>query len=113
VEKYMAACDVLIMPWNRSEWIQACNPVKLKEYLAVGRPVVSTPFPELRSYEGLVAVADTPEAFAAAIQRALSSPPEPEALRARVRTETWSARAARLLDLLVERGLYPIARLAA
>jgi len=113
VAGYMAACDVLIMPWNRNEWIRACNPVKLKEYLAVGRPVVSTPFPELRSYEGLVAVADTPEAFAAAIHRALSSPPEPEALRARVRTETWSARAASLLDLLLERGLHPIARLAA
>lgn len=26
---YMAACDVLLMPWNRSDWIRACNPVKL------------------------------------------------------------------------------------
>ena len=61
VADYMAACDVLIMPWNRSEWIRACNPVKLKEYLAVGRPVVTTHFEELRRYDGLVQVAeDTP-----------------------------------------------------
>src|SRR5690606_25451344 len=65
VPAYMAACDVLIMPWNRSEWIRACNPVKLKEYLAVGRPVVSTSFAELARYEGYVEVADGPEAFTA------------------------------------------------
>ncbi|TNE34528.1 MAG: glycosyltransferase, partial [Alphaproteobacteria bacterium] len=47
VASYMAACDVLMMPWNQSEWIKACNPVKMKEYLAVGRPVVSTHFPEV------------------------------------------------------------------
>ncbi len=57
VADYMAACDVLIMPWLDNEWIRACNPVKLKEYLAVGKPVVSTCFPELDYYDGQVRVA--------------------------------------------------------
>jgi hypothetical protein len=35
IPSYMAAMDVLIMPWNDSDWIKACNPIKLKEYLAV------------------------------------------------------------------------------
>ncbi len=74
VAAYMAACDVLLMPWNRSEWIRACNPVKLKEYLATGRPVVSTSFPELDHYDGLVRIADGAAAFADAIREALSSP---------------------------------------
>ena len=68
IADYMAACDVLIMPWNDNEWIRSCNPVKLKEYLATGRPVVSTPFPELEYYQNQVAVA-TPSEFVKLLRR--------------------------------------------
>lgn len=93
VPDYMAACDVLIMPWNRNEWIQACNPVKLKEYLATGRPVVSTPFPELAGYRDVVTEAATPEAFARAIREALARPGDPKARRARVQNHSWAQKA--------------------
>jgi len=105
VPGYMAACDALLMPWNRSEWIRACNPVKLKEYLATGRPVVSTSFPELAQYEGLVRVADGAEAFAAAIREALDDPGDAIARRARVPEETWSAKGAAVVAALEERGV--------
>lgn len=72
VANYMASCDVLIMPWRNNEWIRACNPVKLKEYLAVGKPVVSTYFPELDHYDGDVTVADGPEQFAGCLANILS-----------------------------------------
>ncbi|MDX2116372.1 MAG: glycosyltransferase [Planctomycetota bacterium] len=109
VAAYMAACDALIMPWNRSPWIEACNPVKLKEYLAVGRPVISTPFYELRKYEGLVRVADTAEGFAAAVREALGRPADPEPGRRRVERATWTAHAARVLEALAELGVRPSA----
>jgi UDP-N-acetylglucosamine transferase subunit ALG13 len=67
VPGYMAACDVLLMPWNDNKWIRACNPVKLKEYLTVGRPVVSAYFPELDYYDGMVEVAQDSGSFAEAI----------------------------------------------
>lgn len=105
VAAYMAACDVLLMPWNQSEWIRACNPIKLKEYLAVGRPVVTTPFEELKHYAELVGVARGDAAFARAIRDALEAPPSPEVLRARVRQETWEAKASAVVDALAERGL--------
>jgi glycosyltransferase involved in cell wall biosynthesis len=102
VWRYPGACDVLVMPWNRSPWIAVCNPVKLKEYLAAGRPIVTTPFEELRRYDGHVAVARTADEFAAAIRAALT--PEAraraEASRARVRDETWAHQAERTLELL-------------
>ena len=107
VPQYMAACDVLIMPWNRSEWIQACNPVKLKEYLAVGRPIVTTSFPELARYEGYVRRAETAESFAAAVREALAGGVDAERLRARVREETWDAKAERVLAELAARGVRP------
>lgn len=106
VADYMAACDILIMPWNRSPWIKACNPVKLKEYLAVGRPVVSTPFDELSQYEGFVSVAaDTPE-FVRAIRSALENPPVADTLRARVEQETWAAKANSALAKLDDIGVH-------
>ncbi len=107
VAAYMAACDVLIMPWNRSPWIQACNPVKLKEYLAVGRPVVTSPFRELDSYPGLVRVASGEEDFAAQLEQALGDPGDPLPRRERVRRETWTAKAERVLAELAERGVEP------
>ncbi|HOF40677.1 MAG TPA: exosortase, partial [Candidatus Hydrogenedentes bacterium] len=105
VAAYMAACDVLIMPWNRSPWIKACNPVKLKEYLAVGRPVVSTPFDELEHYQGLVCVADDAQKFAEGIRTALKAQPDADAMRQRVEQETWTAKARMVLENLQQAGV--------
>ena len=74
IARYMAAMDVLIMPWNKSEWIKACNPIKLKEYLAVGRPVVTADFAALDQWRDLVRVANDPLGFAAAIRSAIETP---------------------------------------
>lgn len=105
VPGYMAAANVLIMPWNRSEWIRACNPVKLKEYLAVGRPIVSTPFPELERYEGLVRVGETAEQFAQHVREALAESFNPNPGRDRVREQTWTAKVDAVLDALREQGI--------
>jgi len=105
VAEYMAACDVLIMPWNDSEWIKACNPVKLKEYLAVGRPVVSTEFDELAHYEGFVRKARTSPEFAAAVREALASPHDPGPGRRRVEQETWGAKCDGVVAALGARGI--------
>ncbi|MCH7961055.1 MAG: glycosyltransferase [Planctomycetes bacterium] len=107
VARYMAGCDVLIMPWNDNEWIKVCNPVKLKEYLAVGRPIVSTPFDELARYQGLVRVVRTPELFARAIRDALSEPADTAAMRERVENETWTAKAEQILGEIVGLGFQP------
>lgn len=106
VASYMASFDVLLMPWNQSEWIKACNPIKLKEYLAVGRPVVTTPFEELRHYEGLVRVARDAAAFANEIRQGLNEPIAADILRSRVESETWQAKAQLVLDELADRHIY-------
>lgn len=107
VPAYMAGCDVLIMPWNQNDWIEVCNPVKLKEYLATGRPVVSTPFPELAQYVGHVAVASTAADFAQAIKDALAAKGDGDARRERVRLHTWERKAQKLLETLGDQGFYP------
>ncbi|MEO1694045.1 MAG: glycosyltransferase [Pseudomonadota bacterium] len=96
IADYMAAMDVLIMPWNRSDWIAACNPIKLKEYLAVQRPVVTTDFPALGPWRDRVAVANTAEAFADACREALSSTAAD--VSSALATETWDHKSAAILS---------------
>ncbi|MBR2537629.1 MAG: glycosyltransferase [Hyphomicrobium sp.] len=102
IASYMAAMDVLIMPWNDSDWIKACNPIKLKEYLAVGRPIVTKDFPALDRYRDLVRTAENPRDFAAAIRDAFSTPYDPLPARQRLASETWDAKAAYLAECLVD-----------
>lgn len=102
VADYMAACDVLIMPWRDNEWIRACNPVKLKEYLVVGRPVVSTPFPELVYYNGAVQVAADAHAFAAAVRRSLWAGADCSTQIPDLSDATWADRFERVWELLTD-----------
>ena len=100
IPEYGKCFDVTIMPWLRNRWIAACNPVKLKEYLALGKPVVSTPFAQLELYGDLVRVADTPETFAEEIRAALAddSPEAIEHRRSFVEQFTWDRITADVIE---------------
>jgi glycosyltransferase involved in cell wall biosynthesis len=100
VSRYMAAMDVLIMPWNKSEWIKACNPVKLKEYLAIGRPVVTTEFRALDGWRDVVRVAEDAASFAAAIRASLAEGFNVGRVLPRLEKETWDAKADLVLNTL-------------
>jgi len=96
--------DVAIMTWNRNEWIKACNPIKLKEYLALGKPVVSTPFPELEKYSGITYQGKTPEEFAASIKTAIeqNNPDRINERRKRVMHASWETKAQIVLNELYD-----------
>jgi glycosyltransferase involved in cell wall biosynthesis len=97
---YYGKCfDVVIMPWKQNRWIEACNPIKLKEYLALGKPVVSTPFPELQTYRDVVYEAKTPQEFANSIKMAYSrNRPELVAKRRqKVASASWDSKAELVL----------------
>jgi glycosyltransferase involved in cell wall biosynthesis len=71
---YIAGWDVAIMPFARNEATRFISPTKTPEYLAAGRPVVSTAIRDVvRPYgeRGLVEIADTPAQFVAAIEAQL------------------------------------------
>ncbi len=107
IPHYGVAFDVCLMPWVQNEWIRHCNPVKLKEYLALGKPVVSTPFPELQQYNGLCYQASGSAAFASAIDRALAedSPSLFDRRRSCAAQHTWDDKYAKVVTLLEQRGL--------
>ncbi|MFD1149060.1 glycosyltransferase [Saccharothrix hoggarensis] len=101
IPAYGSAFDVAIMPWQDNDWIKRSNPIKLKEYLALGLPVVSTDFAELAAYTDRVRVATTHTAFVEAVRETLARGPlrPPAVLRASVQNHSWHARAADLLAL--------------
>lgn len=94
--------DVAIMPWRQTRWIEACNPIKLKEYLALGKPVVSVPFTELRKYLDVVYEAKSPEHFAKCIEMALAEdgPERIAARRKKVEKATWDSKAQLVMEQL-------------
>ena len=72
---YLAGWDVAMMPFALNDSTRFISPTKTPEYLAAGKPVVTTPIRDVvRTYgeTNLVRVADTPEAFVAAVEGALA-----------------------------------------
>jgi len=101
---YCKGFDVGIIPYKIDERMRFVNPLKMREYLSAGLPVVSTAVPEVRRYPELVQVASTPGEWVTAIERALAaSSVEARAARtAAMTTETWSARVAQVVKTIDE-----------
>lgn len=101
---YLKAIDVGIVPYGNTQFNRNSFPLKTLEYLAAGRPVVSTPLPAVRSLESeLIALAETPREFAAAVLREAGKSREPSLIAARrefAATHSWTARADQLAGLL-------------
>ena len=91
---YLAGWDVATLPFARNESTRFISPTKTPEYLAAGKPVISTPIHDVvAGYgdEGLVAIAATPEEFAEALDKALIPPDAAwrEAVEAKLATNSW------------------------
>ncbi|MEO8843039.1 MAG: glycosyltransferase [Kofleriaceae bacterium] len=99
---YCKGFDVGIIPYRIDERMQFVNPLKLREYLSAGLPVVSTPVPEVRRYPELARIAATPEGFIAAVEAALGERTTRAARSAAMIGETWAARVARVEATLAE-----------
>ncbi len=102
IAAYGGAFDVALMPWLRNEWIESSNPIKMKEYLALGLPVVSTDFPEARRYADVMTITDDSDSFVAAVRARLADrgPGDATSRRAAVLDADWDVRAAELLALI-------------
>lgn len=85
-----------LIPYLLNERILHVNPIKLREYLSAGLPVVSVPLPEVEAYRDYCCVAGDVEGFERGIAMALASD-TPERRRQRsepMRAETWEAKVA-------------------
>jgi glycosyltransferase involved in cell wall biosynthesis len=109
---YCRGFDVGLIPFRMNRLTRAVNPIKLREYLAAGLPVVSTPLEAVKPYAPAVQIAAGPGAFLAACGRALQMAAEggQEARQDLVRAESWRFRVehiSRLVQRLPETGRAP------
>lgn len=99
------AFDVAVMPYRMNRQVRNANPLKLREYLATGKPVVSVPTPEVERFAPHVRMAATADGFLAAIEQCLHE--DDSAQRAArmdcVRGMSWDARVAEVLATVGKR----------
>ena len=106
---YLSGWNVALMPFAINESTRFISPTKTPEYLAAGRAVVSTPITDvIRHYGELeaVAIADTPQEFVGACERALALPPEGpwlEEVDRILATMDWERTASQMWDHIGER----------
>jgi glycosyltransferase involved in cell wall biosynthesis len=98
--RYAQHWDVSMIPFRDTPQIRACNPLKLREYLAAGAPIAATDFPALAPYRHLVSVHRPGECFVDTLNRAITMRDRREARRDSVETESWAARARQASDEL-------------
>jgi glycosyltransferase involved in cell wall biosynthesis len=94
--------DVLIMPYADLPVTRAMQPLKLKEYLATGKPVVARRLPAIVDWEDGLDVAGTPAEFCSAFKRCLgpSLSTSQQSARMRLSEESWGRKAEELRDVL-------------
>jgi glycosyltransferase involved in cell wall biosynthesis len=98
------AFDVGIIPTLRNPQRMNANPLKLREYLATGKPVVTVATPATEVFQDVVCLANTPPEFLQAIEHALAtdSPAEQAKRQASVASATWEHRAGEISQIVVK-----------
>src|SRR5690349_378533 len=107
---YLSGWDVALMPFAMNESTQFIPPTKTPEYLAGGKPVVSTPIKDVvRHYGHLegVKIASTPEEFVAACEEALELSHNPESgwlaeADLMLSATSWDTTQARMAGLIAD-----------
>jgi len=99
---HAAHFDVGIIPFLQNEFNEMCNPTKLKEYLALGYPIVVMKLPAFQAHESLIYTANSHDKFLVRIDKALkeNDPSLIEKRRAAVSGSSWDKVAARVAELL-------------
>ncbi len=99
---YCRAFDVALMPFKVNELTLNANPLKVREYLAAGLPVVSSDIPEVRKV-GLCKLATSTEDFVRKVDECLAEGAGPTRARAeRIRHESWEAKVEEIRSFVGE-----------
>lgn len=107
---YLKAFDVCINPFKLDDLSRSVDPLKVYEYLAAGKPVVSVDMPAMSRFGNTVVVAHDPYSFLIALDTAVYSTSDERMTKMRImhaRTHSWNKRfeqlRTHLLDIYVSK----------
>jgi len=105
---YLRGFDVCTLPHTLSALTRSMDPIKLYDYLATGKPIVSTPVAGVERFTDVVRIAEGPTAFVSALDAALSENGALTGQRlAYARSNTWTARADQMWRVIEHRHRLP------
>jgi teichuronic acid biosynthesis glycosyltransferase TuaH len=98
--------DVCIIPFLINEITYATSPLKVFEYMALGKPIVSTDLPECRKYQS-VFIGRTPDGFSHSVDRALALAHDgssPAIIRAEAEAHSWSNKVDEIMRIVAQQA---------
>jgi len=104
IPDYLQYFDVCIIPFKITSMIEACNPIKMYEYLSAGKPVVATNMPEAAAMKGIY-IGRQKEEFNQKIHQALLEKGSMDKLEQRIqlaKDNSWIHRAASAMEVIDE-----------
>lgn len=106
---YCKGFSVAILPFVVNALTRAANPLKIREYLAAGLPVVATAIPEVERLQGLVRIGQTHERFLEEIEALLAEGKcGPQfCVSEAMNDETWDAKVAEISRIIRQRKPLP------
>lgn len=102
---YGKAFTAAIIPYHLTQQVINSNPIKLREYLAMGKPIVSVSTPEIDKFREYVAIGRTREEYLAHLDRAVAQGLTAEQIErqtALAATMTWDANLKKVMSLVEE-----------
>lgn len=93
--QYSQHWQAALLPFVDNPQIRACNPLKLREYLAAGRPIVSTPFPALTPYLSWLKVVNDPQSMVTSLRQCAASTIDIQRAES-VKQESWAKKSEQL-----------------
>ena len=109
---YCRSFDVGLIPFRLNELTRAVNPIKLREYLAAGLPVVSTPLPEVATGLRFVHLAEDADSTVRALDACLRNGHSRQERSRTMAAETWPHKLARICQELEGLSRGAVARAA-
>ncbi len=104
IPSYLAAMDVTIIPHRIDNFINSTNPMKMYDYLAAGKPVVTTPGAGTEDFKDVLSIQEDVNGFSAAIEQVLQedTSEKQQERRGRVQDHQWSQRVNQMMKYLLQ-----------
>lgn len=96
--------DVCMIPFQINDVTKSTSPVKLFEYMALGKPIVTTPMPECKKYKSIIIAENSAKDFAKKIEEGLKLREDTkygELLKKEALENTWEKKAEEISKLIL------------